>query len=335
MPPKKKRVTKRRAPMKKSAIVKIAKDAVKSVAEKKFFDSNSFTDEAPDSYQTTQQPSRPSLNDAISCLGFSTTLAETEDGVPIMFGGTEVLEFKMARPFTPEARDANLAPYALLGKKAMPVSAQCRWLIQRDYNKMVYQTDLANPTYLADNLPVQVRMVRVTPKQRAGTSTVISPDTDLFLTRYGNPFSVSNSEFTPIQMMGAPINRRRYTVLEDKKFSLRNPLTLTYTHSLNGTGDNIWSPQIANTNGNCVKAFTTNHQLSNRKGGQLYYEQGSGDPDDLSGAQNATTGQRREYVFFMFCRKGDYDLTGTGTGQLRGPVDITIQALATSKFIDA
>jgi len=308
----------------------IAKDAVKVMAEKKYMDTNNALKGI--------NPTRPAGNDYLSCMGFSTTTNESDDGTPLVFGGGQVNQMLCLKPFQSNAADQDLRMFAPIGKKIQPVSCKSQWRINRQFARIdpaVNNTATVPdfPTSLAENCPVLCRMIRVIPKIEAGTETIISPDDDLFQDEYGRAISVSDSTFTESEMTSYRVNKRKYKVIEDKNFILRPPLTLQYQMTVpaagSQTGVGVYSPFVSNTNGNCEKYMTTYDQLSARKNGSVFYT----DPT-ITSTETATTGHQRSYYFFLFMYQGADAITGAGADRAKGPLDITLDLTNYTKFID-
>ena len=315
--------------MSKAEVVKISKNAVKSIAEKKFMNVNNAL--------TGVEPTQITGNDYISTIAFSTTTGDSDDGTPISYGGASVNEMLCLKPFKSTDADADLRMFAPLGKQVQPVSCKSRWRINRQFANIDQALDSASgapdfPINMAENCPVVCRLVRVSPKLQSGTDTVISPADDLFQDEYGRKFGVDDSTFNEKEMLFYKVNTRRYTVIEDKKFILRPPLTLQYQsvgRSANSGTATVWTPIIQNTNANCEKYLTTYDQLTAKKNGTVFYA----DPT-ASGTKNATTGNKRSYYFYHFAYQGADAITGSGADRIKGPTDIVIDLVNTTKFID-
>ena len=276
MPPKKKSNAKpKKTTIKKSEIVKIAKNAVKTVAEKKFFNCQ----QVPIAHPTL--PDGEGVTHKISGIGYSTTEDVSESGSAIQFCGQQVKEMMCLRPWALNTIGAETDQKALAmeGKYLQPVSSKSRFRINRhiaEINPIAHARD-ANPSNnpvplpseLATNCPVICRMMRVTPKISAGTTTEIAPDNDLFINEYGESLGPSEEDFDSREMLFYKLNKRRYTVLEDKKFKILSPLTVQWQQSWNTSNNHFyWTPLVANTNSNCEKYITCYHQLSKVKGGK-------------------------------------------------------------------
>jgi len=324
---------KKTAKVSKAEISKIAKNAVKTVAEKKFMNVN----------QDLRQinPNRPPQQDYISGIGFSTTVGDDHVGTPMLYGGIAIKEMLCLRPFRRDQAGvtSELRAMAPDGKHITPVSCKSRFRISRHYGvtsptgSNVAPDATSFPPGLAQNLPVRCRMVRVTPALSPGTATELNADEDLFQDEYGRKIGIADSHMTNEDLLFYRVNTRRWRVLEDKQFDIRNPLTINYTQMFEPGTAIHFAPQISNTNGNCEKYITCNHQLSQRKGGKCYYSDPMKDT-----TENADTGHRREYVFFNFVWKGGELLTGeTPDGEPlreRAPIDLDIDCVNYTKFVD-
>lgn len=316
----------------KAEISKIAKNAVKTVAEKKFMNVN----------QNLRQilPNRPPGQLNISGIGFSTTVADDPQGTVMLYGGTPIKEMLCLRPFRRDQAGvtSDLRAMAPDGKHITPVSCKSRFRLSRHYgitsaSDTNYPDATSFPPGLANNLPVRCRMIRCTPAISSGTATELDPDGDLFQDEYGRKIGISQADMTNEDLLFYRVNTRRWRVLEDKQFDIRNPLTVNYTQMFEPGVKIHYAPQISNTNGNCEKYLSMNHQLSSRKGGKCYYSDPMADT-----TENADTGHRREYVFFNFVWKGGEGITGATPGgeptREQAPIDIDIDCVNYTKFVD-
>ena len=307
-----------------AAIAKIATNAVKKIAEKKFMNSNNGL--------LGLRPTIPTGLDYVSTIAFSTTTGDSDDGSPISYGSAPVHEMKCLNPFKSNDPDSDLRMFAPLGKSVTPVSCKTRWRINRDLSRVPEQLTADPPATfaaLAENCPVVCRMVRVSPKLQSGTNTIISPADDLFQDTYGRKVGVNTDGFDQAEMLFYKVNTRRYTVIEDKQFVIRPPLTLQYAPQ--HYSDNVvrYAPIVSNTNGNCEKYMTTYDQLTAKKGGSVFYSDAT-----LTATNNATTGNRRSYYFYHFTYQAADVITGDETGRAPPPTDIVIDVVNTTKFID-
>jgi hypothetical protein len=181
-------------------------------------------------------------------------------------------------------------------------------------------------------------MIRVTPKNVAGTTTEHSPANDLFQDAYGEAIGVANANFQETEMLFYKINSRRYAVLDDKTFTVQNPLTLSYTFNrFNNSNEGNYVPQISNTNSNCEKYININHQLTERKHGKIYYNDIVTTNSDgiTSPVTNGDVGMRREYTLFHAIYKGGQDLVGISADQELNPSgELQIDLVNRTTFTD-
>ena len=328
--PRKARATKRRPrasqglnKKEKSQVTDIAKKAVQVVAEKKFMDSSQYSEQSLVSAHSTSP---------IAVAGYSTTEDVDAAGAAIVYGLGQLKEGLCLKPFMSEARadtqeEANLSRYAIIGKSIIPRKCHSRFRFRRTYSVLDNEGEplpgdtspfqLPSTTGgLGHSLPVYMRVIRVTPKGQSGTTITHLPSYDLFQDKYGEPLGVSSfdsagdARFGTEELIFSKINTRKYTVLDDKRFTLQNPMTLSHT-AMDSTAANhrVYLPMITNTNANCEKYLNMNHQLSRRKGGKIHYNevtvQDPSNPALTTSVDNSTSGQRREMVFIHACFKGD------------------------------
>ena len=334
----------------KRQVTKLAKDAITTVAEKKFMDSNQFEND---------QFTAGHTNSRVAVLGYSTTEDTDHAGATVVYGTGAINEQLCLRPFNAERADTSLGRYAPDGKYVRPVRCHSRFRVSRKYgvldnNQIILPqrhppAPTANPSNgqelipelvlgLAKNLPIIVRMIRVTPKNVAGTTTEHSPANDLFQDAYGEAIGVANANFQETEMLFYKINSRRYAVLDDKTFTVQNPLTLSYTFNrFNNSNEGNYVPQISNTNSNCEKYININHQLTERKHGKIYYNDivTTNSEGITSPVTNGDVGMRREYTLFHAIYKGGQDLVGISADQELNPSgELQIDLVNRTTFTD-
>jgi len=303
---------------------KEAEAVIKVKAEKKYMDSNNALHGL--------SPTRPTGNDYLSCIAFSTTTNEDPQGTPMVYGGQQVKEMLCLKPFQSNDPDSDLQLFTPIGKRLQPVSCKSRWRINRNFARIDPAHDQVPPEFpiaLAENCPVICRMIRVQPKIEAGTETEVSPADDLFQDTYGRAIGVDDTNFTEAEMLAYRVNKRKYKVIEDKNFIIRPPLTLQYGVGNEVPGSTKYYPIVSNTNGNCEKYMTTYDMLSVKKNGSVFYT----DPS-VASTNTATTGHKRSYYFFHFAYQGADQITGDGADRAKGPIDIVVDLVNVTKFID-
>ena len=128
-----------------------------------------------------------------------------------------------------------------------------------------YNTQNNNPPLnIASNLPIICRMIRVVPKQTQ-TNVLCEPRLDLFLDNFNNSTGIDTGTFDDTELLTYRINRRRYSVVQDKFFRIPNGLTVQWQRSIlshadagvNSATRMVLQPSITNTNPNCEKVITT------------------------------------------------------------------------------
>lgn len=317
------RILKRGLTTKEKAQVKeIAKKSIQTVAEKKFMNSTQYVD---------MELEKAHTNSSIAVIGYSTTEDVNNSGAAVMYGQTQVKEGLCLQPFLEDHKDdtqerADLGRYSIVGKSVMPRTCHTRMRFQRRYSVLDNNgepvpteshpfTLPATTGGLADSLPIYFRVLRVTMKGKGGTGVNHIPAQDLFLDKYGEPTGVNavnlagNFIFTEEDLIFCKPNNRKYQVLDDKRFTLQNPLTLQWIPQIKNQGtptDVYYLPNITNTNGNCEKYVNFNHQLTARKNGKVHYNEVTVQdaPNRPTTVTNASSGMRREYVFVHAIYKG-------------------------------
>jgi len=305
--------------------------AVMDMREEKWFDVSGDIMNFPEA--PTEGPKR------VSVMAFSTT-SNLEPGTAIAetYCGRAIKNLNMLKPFKQNAAD-DKAPYAIEGKHVFPTLNSVSWQINRLFAMVGPTFNPSSPrtkamSGLVNALAVRCRLIRVTPKLAPGITTAISPTTDLFLDQHGLPYSPSDSQFSYSDAEFASVNRRKYTVLQDTKFTITQPLNQQYVPSSSNQAELVPCP---GTQGPHTKKLVTRHQLTAKKGGAVYYEQ-----PDAPATVNATTGHRREYVFmhFWYENADGGGVTGTlpqldGTGIVPDMDTIKVHWRTESRFKEA
>lgn len=265
-----------------------------------------------------------------SVAAFATTSNLDPQGNILTYCGRNIYKLDMLKPF--KSTDTPIrAPNKLDGKYCIPTSSLIGWNINRNYVEMEpIQSSTTDPNSV-HGLPVRCRVIRVTPKLAAGVTAQINPSQDLFLDQYGEPYSALFNSFTYSDLEYAQVNTNVYTVLGDDKFTLVPPLNVTNTDN---SGLTYWRPSIlAYPTGANTKRMVTSHQLADKKGGAVHYNQ-----PDAAATVNATSGSRREYIFMHFWyQSGDHGNQAalTGAGIVPAFDDIKIHLRPESRFKDA
>lgn len=327
----------------KTQVKKIANSVISTVAEDKYMNAQRYIGVVP--VQSTVGGTR------ISVMGFSTSLTNTANGGQLHYGYNEnsalepMKEQKMLRPFVPATGSAQTDAYAVEGRECKPKSAQCKWRFSRDIGEMLknlsgagYNTQQLNPPLeVASNLPIICRMIRVSPKQTQ-TNVLCDPRLDLFLDNYNNATGVDTGTFDDTELLTYRINKRRYTVAQDKFFRIQNGLTVQWQRSIlshadagvNSATRMVLQPSITNTNANCDKVITTHSRLTMKKHGSVFY-----DTPDYSQLEAPSSGHKREFTLLHFMYAGaETFLDENASANPTYPTDLKISASPIVKFTD-
>ena len=286
------------------AMYTTATNAVMDMKEEKWFDVSGDIQSFPQA--PTEGPKR------VSVMAFATTsnlVPGTTTGVVETYCGHNITNLNMLRPFHTTKADgsaqlADLLPNMIEGKHVYPTFNSVSWQINRNFanvgNTYVAETPTLIPSNtkmanIEDALAVRCRMIRVTPKLAPGITTAIAPTDDLFVDQHGQPYSPNDSQFSYSDAEFASVNRRKYTVLQDSKFTLTQPLTQQWVPTATtGAGFNSQvAGLLLNPKGQNTKKMVTRHKLCSRKDGMVRY-------NDPASQVNAEEGLRREYVFMHF-----------------------------------
>ena len=296
--------------------------------EEKYFKAKGATDQQYFPQVTTTGQKTTSV------IGFGTTGVNDGAGAVMQYCGHNIMNLQMLNPFLDSELNAQLKPNVMEGKRAVPTKSMVNWTVNRNYVRnglnAIYNdsgsnqpSPAVNDDQLYQNLPIRCRLVRVTPKLSPGINTQIDPSSDLFLDQLGLAYSPTSTQWTVSDNEFARVNTRKYTVLGDTKFTLGQPISATWAANwcVNWptSYDSNWRQDLTIPDKPVLKRLTTNHQLTTKKGGEVYFDTGSAGITD-----NGTAGSRREYVFMHFWYE-----SGDG-GTVPGDGGATIPNLITS-----
>ena len=176
--------------------------------------------------------------------------------------------------------------FKMEGEKCKVAFQNSEWLVERTQ----IDTDSATQQ-IKDALPTLCRMIRIRPKALKSSYTLVDPKNDLFLDQQNQAYGVASAGFQKIDIMMAKTNNRRYTIVEDKQFTLLPPLTQNDLDIGSGTN------QVRNISKDNVKRLHMSHKL-----GKNYYYDTNSAPN---GNVTPQTGFVNEYIFFHFQHLGD------------------------------
>ena len=128
--------------------------------------------------------------------------------------------------------------------------------------------------------------------------------------------------------VSSKINNKKYKTISDDTFTINQNNIITPTDFASSSHSNL----VTQKNGSSIKYLTHNFQLSNRKGGKLFYE----NPTEVGdGPETSTSGGQRTLLLYHFWYENAHNLTG-GTDQSDSPntEDIQIKYVCKSAFVD-
>jgi hypothetical protein len=278
----------------KSQVKNIAKKAVNTLAETKYFNVSGFKENKPLHYASINKK-------GMGVRGYCTCENKNSQNVKITYGVETVGEdtayideLNMNRCFSRDSSTDFFKSQAICGAYASPSFAQSTFVLERE---VAYITGEASDYSTLNHAPYFVRMVRVSPRPSKLSTVSIMPSTDLFVDEWGRHTGISDSTFLNHQLMTYKLNGRKYKIIEDKSFIMAPPMILNNV----ATGQSDTDPltevngDVNNYNiGNCMKTFQNRHDI----GKKLFFEDGGEEE------ANSTSGQQNEFIFFHTCLLG-------------------------------
>lgn len=263
--------------------------------------------------------------DAFGTLGLSTTVAKSvaaAGATSLQYGGaTDMTELTMLRPFSTGATQDWEQQSALDGLTCIPLTGR---VTLNMFRKHIHAEQIPNGFSLITSGPMRIRVIRVTPKGNLGAIETINPQQDLFRDQWHQEEGIQQSSVKPDMLESLPVNREKYTVLNDECFSLNRPVTWEHVSGNVGIGEFIAN---GNTTNPTSKVLVYYPQLAQRKGGQVRYKA----PNDAA-TDNADMGQRREFILIHAWYPGVTD-----RGEMAASIvqDLNIRITPESRFKDA
>lgn len=309
------------------------KSAIKATQTLKYFN-GSAAGNTPQHPEPTTEVGGQVLKE-VSVIGYSSTTNENSAGVKQKYGPQDIVPLFLSRPFKEfEAdgttkTDEKVRGFRLDAYHAMPKSARTMFSIERVAYEVDYDGDTGTALEMARTLPIMCRMIKVGFKQQAGTQQTINPNEDLFLDVRTNAETGCNDvAFTRLQCKHAKINNKKYKTISDNTFVVNQNNIISQSRE----ASNQQTDTVTQKNGASIKYLTHNFQLSNRKGGKLFYE----NPTEVgAGPATSTSGGQRILLLYHFWYENAHNLTG-GSGQPDSPntEDIQIKFVNKSAFVD-
>lgn len=278
----------------KSQVKTIAKNAVNTLAETKYFNVSDFKENKPLHWATATKKSM-GVRGYCTCENKNSQSVKIAYGVSTLDETTEYLdELNMNRCFARDSATDFFKSQAICGAYASPSFAQSTFVLEREVG---YVTGEASDYSTLNNAPYFVRMVRVCPRPTKLSTVTIQPSTDLFVDEWGRHTGISDSTFLNHQLMTYKLNGRKYKIIEDKSFIMAPPMIVNNV----ATGQSDTDP-LSEVNGdvnnyniaNCMKTFQNRHDI----GKKLFFQDGGEEE------ANSTSGQQNEFIFFHTCLLG-------------------------------
>lgn len=308
----------------KKQVSTIAKKAVTSMAESKYFNvrevvpevvnsawkiSTDYSDVGVWGYTTGyNRQTNPGDEQEVMKYGVSTV-----DGSEI-----SMTNLRMNRIFKSDESNEVLRAFAIEGQTLRPAFNECQWFL----NHVAQSTDQD----AAKGLQYRLRCVRVTPRVIKGSFQDIDPERDLFLNQYNQAFGIASTNaagttanFTREQFHLAKVNSRKYKVHQDKFYTVA-PAN-TYHEAGDGTGNS--SLAIGTISAGCM-TMTTKHNI----GKELFYPIPNRED---SNEMYPTSGFIPEFILWHVIALGD---NGTASAARATPLGMTIAPRPVSTFKD-
>lgn len=249
----------------KKQVTTIAKKAVNSLAETKYFNTKPYDNE-PFHFAWFNG----GVTAEVGVLGFTTGFEkamETDGSADAFKYGVDgngsaknMNSLELNRVFLSNAVVPQSASYAIEGSMLRPSYAETQWLL----NRIASDTSII----LEQGLPYRVRMLRLRPRSLKGSYQRVNPATDAFLDQFNQEFGIQsvNNQGAPImdefQINLAKANSRKYQVLEDTKMIINPPMT----YATENNGGAITYNTVGDTR-DTQRIFTKKHNI----GKELFY----------------------------------------------------------------
>lgn len=263
---------------------------------------------------------------AFGTFGLGTTSVKFVPGssTTLTYGGN-ITNLEMLKPFSTNSTISTQGwqrANALNGKHCIPMQGKVVLNFRRTPQEITGGTS-PEKNLMATAGPLHVRVIRVTAKGGASTLVQYDPKQDLFQTQWGEDCGVQAGSHQPTSsdLATIPINRDKYTVLDDIKFSLARPSSYEMPATTNA-GHTVVPAGYPATS----KVITLHPQLAARKGGVVQYL----DPND-GATSTALDGQRREFILVHAWYPG---IANRSTIASILPLDLLCHVTPTSRFKD-
>lgn len=310
----------------KKQVSTIAKKAVTSMAESKYFNTREVVPEVVNSaWKISTDYSDVGVWGYTTGYNRQTNQGDEQEimryGVSTVDGTTiSMTNLRMNRIFLADDTNEALRAFAIEGQTIRPAFNECQWFL----NHVAQSTDVD----AMKGLQYRLRCVRVTPRSLKGSFQDIDPEQDLFLNQYNQAFGIASTNdagteslFTREQFHLAKVNSRKYRVHQDKFYTVA-PANTYSDQPLNDGAGNLVSA-IGTMSSGCM-TMTTTHNI----GKELFYPIPNRED---SNEMYPTSGFVPEFILWHVIALGD---NGTASAARATPLGMTIAPRPVSTFKD-
>lgn len=173
----------------KTQVKTIAKKAINTLAETKYFNCQAY-----DQQEFNSAWQNGSVVSEISVLGFTVGRNKSSNnsgvadsykyGTNLSGNKVDMRQLKMNQVYLFDTPDAQLRSNAIEGNTIRPSFNETQWLLDRFANNTTSD--------YTKGLPYKVRMVRARPRALKGSFQIVNPEEDLFLTSSNQEFGISS-----------------------------------------------------------------------------------------------------------------------------------------------
>ena len=308
----------------KKQVSTIAKKAVTSMAESKYFNVREVSPEVVNSaWKISTDYSDVGVWGYTT--GYNRQTNQGDEQEVIKYGvstvdGSEIsmINLRMNRIFKSDDTNEALRAFAIEGQTLRPAFNECQWFL----NHVAQSTDLDE----SKGLQYRLRCVRVTPRVIKGSFQDIDPEQDLFLNQYNQSFGIATTissgteaSFTREQFHLAKVNSRKYKVHQDKFYTVA-PAAI---YAEVAADPNATAFQVTGNTPGCM-TMTTSHNI----GKELFYPIPNRED---SNEMYPTSGFIPEFILWHVIALGD---NGTTSSSRATPLGMTIAPRPVSTFKD-
>ena len=294
----------------KKQVVTLAKKAVRSEAESKYFNVNGGIL----NYAPVVANQVAGVNSEIGMWGFTTGVRRNAENAiyrwgqdPLNGNQTSMTSLNLNYLFKDTTLPAARQQYSLEGQSCRPSYNEVQWLLERPQSNTINDP--------SKGVPYKIRMIRLVPRALKASYQTINPNTDCFLDNVNEAFGPASLDaagaavFNLREFHLAKVNSRRYRVLEDKTFSMLP--TSTRTDTFDPELSTAQASIIGQPSTSGCKILKTKHNI----GKELHYT----DPNSTASAfdQYPETGFEPEFVLFMVGALGGISFPGSLTDNIR------------------